>query len=66
MNEQEPRAEWCVDFGDLLAAMESSELCAAIDRGEVTPTMRVWREGLPCWTPVEDLPELGVRVRVDV
>lgn len=55
-------AEWCVEVGDLLAAMESSELWDAIDRGEVTADTRVWREGLDGWTPVEELPELAPAV----
>ena len=51
--------DWCVELGDVLAAMASDELVDAIDRGDVTPTMRVWRLGLDGWTPVEQLPELA-------
>jgi len=57
--EQQP-TEWCVDFGPVLATMDTFELWAAIDRGDITPAMRVWREGMECWTPIEKLPELAV------
>lgn len=56
--EDEPKA-WCVDLGESLEPMDDAELCDAIESGEVTSDMRVWRAGLECWTPVEDLPELA-------
>jgi hypothetical protein len=56
--DDEPR-EWCVDLGTTLTPMDDSELCDAIESGEVTSDMRVWRAGLDGWTPVEDLPELA-------
>jgi hypothetical protein len=60
--EEAPRsAEWCVELGDVIAAMCTSELEEAIARGDVTQVMRVWRMGLEAWTPVEDLPELARR-----
>ncbi len=54
----DPKA-WCVEVDeDTLAPMDDAELWDALDRGEVTHEMRVWRAGLEGWTPVEDLPEL--------
>ncbi|APR83633.1 Hypothetical protein A7982_08982 [Minicystis rosea] len=38
--------------------MTTFELWSAIERGEVAAWMRVWREGLECWTPLGELPEL--------
>ncbi|MFT3773434.1 MAG: hypothetical protein QM820_49285 [Minicystis sp.] len=55
---QEARPDWCVDAGDVLLTMTTFELWSAIERRDVPPWMRVWREGLECWTPVRDLPEL--------
>jgi GYF domain 2 len=55
----EPRTEWCVDFGPVLAPMDTFELWAAIDRGDVRSEMRVWREGMECWTPVGKVSELA-------
>lgn len=53
------RPEWCVDTGDRLLTMTTFELWNAIDRGEVPPWMRVWREGMECWTPVGELSEFA-------
>jgi hypothetical protein len=54
------RTDWCVDFGAVLTTMDTFELWAAIDRGDVNSAMRVWREGMECWTPIKQLPELAV------
>jgi len=51
--------EWCVDMGDALLSMTTFELWEAIERRAVAPWVRVWREGLECWTPVGEVPELG-------
>jgi hypothetical protein len=56
----EQRTEWCVDFGSVLTTMETFELWTAIDRGEVLRWMRVWREGMECWTPVGEVSELAL------
>lgn len=52
------RADWCVDVGEALLTMSTFELWAALEDREVLPSMRVWREGMECWTPVRDMPEL--------
>jgi hypothetical protein len=58
-SERLARPDWCVDLPSSLMTMSTFELWAAIEQGRVTPTVRVWREGLECWTRVDDLPELG-------
>lgn len=55
---QAARPDWCVDLGPRLSSMTTFELWEAIEHGDVAPRMRVWREGLECWTAVGDLPEL--------
>jgi hypothetical protein len=49
--------EWCVDAGRALWTMSTFGLWEALERGRVTASMRVWREGMECWTPVGDLAE---------
>ncbi|MEJ7732351.1 MAG: GYF domain-containing protein [Polyangiaceae bacterium] len=39
--------------------MSTFELRLAVASGDVGAAVRVWREGMECWTPVEELPELG-------
>lgn len=53
------RRDWCVDRGDEMLAMSTFELWAAIERAEVAPWMRVWREGMECWTAAGELIELS-------
>lgn len=57
---EDPRTEWCVDLGSILSTMDTFELWAAIDRGDVSASMRVWREGMECWTPVGQVSELAL------
>src|SRR3954470_17634121 len=51
------RPDWCVDVGTELLTLSTFELWAAIEWGHVTPAMRVWREGMECWTALDRLPE---------
>ncbi|HEY4122829.1 MAG TPA: DUF4339 domain-containing protein [Byssovorax sp.] len=51
--------EWCVDLGERLITLSTFETWTAIARGEVRPATRAWREGLECWTRVDELPELA-------
>lgn len=51
--------DWCVDRGDELLTMTTFELWAAIERADVAPWMRVWREGMECWTAASELIELS-------
>jgi hypothetical protein len=50
---------WCVDSGAHIATMSTFELRLAVASGDVGAAVRVWREGMECWTPVAELPELG-------
>jgi hypothetical protein len=51
--------DWCVDRGADLLTMSTFELWAALERGEIAAWMRVWREGMECWTPAGELLELS-------
>jgi hypothetical protein len=51
--------DWCVDRGDALVTMSTFELWGALERADVAPWMRVWREGMECWTPAGELMELS-------
>lgn len=51
---------WCVDFGDEMRTMSTFDLWTAIERGEVSADLRVWREGMECWMPVARVPSLAV------
>ena len=51
--------EWCVDLGERLITLSTFETWTAIARGEVRAATRAWREGLECWTRVDELPELA-------
>jgi hypothetical protein len=52
--------DWCVDVGHELRTMSTFELWQAIERAEVLAPMRVWREGMECWTPIGDLAEFSL------
>jgi hypothetical protein len=52
------RPDWCVDVGSALLTMTTFELWEALERGQVLSWMRVWREGMECWTPVGEIAEL--------
>jgi hypothetical protein len=58
-SERLARPDWCVDMDQALVTMTTFELWAGIEQGRVSPEVRVWREGLECWTRVDHLPELG-------
>ena len=39
--------------------MTTIELWTALDWGEIQAYVRVWREGMECWTPAGEVPELA-------
>ena len=53
------RNAWCVDRGSAIDTMSTFELWIAIASGLVPLTSRVWREGMECWTPIAQVPELS-------
>jgi GYF domain 2 len=53
------RIRWCIDRGPTLETMTTFELWLAIASGQIPADVRVWREGLECWTEVERVPELA-------
>ncbi len=50
---------WCVDVGTGLLTLTTFELWEALERGQVLAWMRVWREGMECWTPVGEIAEFA-------
>ncbi|MFO0762267.1 MAG: DUF4339 domain-containing protein [Byssovorax sp.] len=54
------RLMWCIDFGASMRTMSTFELWTAIERGEVRADLRVWREGMERWLPVDEVPSLAV------
>lgn len=53
------RVRWCIDRGLTLDTMTTFELWLAIASGQIERDVRVWREGLECWTEVEQVPDLA-------
>ena len=53
------RPDWCVDTGTMLLTMSTFDLWEALERGQVLAWMRVWREGMECWTPVGEIPDFA-------
>lgn len=53
------RADWCVDTGPMMFTMTTFDLWEAVERGQVLAWMRVWREGMECWTPVGEIPQFA-------
>src|SRR6185437_13308848 len=51
--------DWCVDVGNGLVSMTTFELWEALERAQVLAWMRVWREGMECWTPVGEIAEFS-------
>jgi hypothetical protein len=54
------RPSWCVDHGVTLEAMTTCDLWLALARGDVTPETKVWREGMPYWDRVANVPEFAL------
>jgi GYF domain 2 len=40
--------------------MRSREIYEAVDRGELTPDTKVWRDGRACWLPIAECHELTI------
>ncbi len=51
--------DWCVDVGPELLTMTTFELWESLERGQVLAWMRVWRDGMECWTPVGEIAEFA-------
>jgi GYF domain 2 len=60
-----PEACWCIDAGAALTTKTTFELWTAIERGEIAPSARVWREGMECWTPIAQVAELALALPDD-
>lgn len=53
---------WCVDDGQDLTARSTFEVWMAVSSGELCGTTLVWREGMECWTPLQDVFELACAI----
>jgi hypothetical protein len=51
--------DWCVDADTVILTLSTFELWEALERGQVVSWMRVWREGMECWTPVGEISEFA-------
>lgn len=54
------RPSWCVDVGPKLVAMTTCDLWLGLAKGEIRPEMKVWREGMAHWLPVQRVPEFAL------
>lgn len=54
------RPGWCVDLGDTLVAMRTADLWLALAKDEISAQTKVWREGMPYWTEIENVPEFAL------
>ncbi len=57
-------AEWCVDLGDELKAMNKFELWLALGTGDVAADARVWKVGRECWQPAHEIPDLACALKL--
>jgi hypothetical protein len=55
---EETEGPWCVDLGDTIECMNSVQIWTALAAGKLTPEVKVWRDGHPCWLPIADVDEL--------
>ncbi|MFO0589836.1 MAG: GYF domain-containing protein [Polyangiaceae bacterium] len=54
------RPGWCVDLGETLVAMRTADLWLALAKDEIGAQTKVWREGMPYWTEIENVPEFAL------
>ena len=54
----EDSLDWCVDRGTSIDAMKTPALRAAIARGPLPRTTKVWCDGMDCWAPADEIDEL--------
>jgi hypothetical protein len=53
------RAQWAVDHGDAIRTLPTYSVWNELAKGTVSRRDRVWREGMECWRPIADVPELA-------
>lgn len=51
--------DWCIDADSAILTLSTFELWEALEGGQVQAWMRVWREGMECWTPVGEIAEFA-------
>lgn len=52
---------WCVDYGNVIVCMSTTELRAAFAAGDVAKTVKVWRDGRALWQGIDEVKELTRR-----
>lgn len=58
--DEEESGPWCVDRGAAIQVMTSRAIYDAVAEGELSPDMKVWRDGRACWLPIAECHELTV------
>ncbi len=58
VEEEEEQGPWCVDLGDAIACLSTMQVWLALASRKVVPETKVWRDGMACWLPIADVPEL--------
>jgi hypothetical protein len=59
--DEEESAPWCVDRGVAIEVMSTRSIYEAVDSGQLSPDMKVWRDGRACWLPIAECYELTVK-----
>ena len=58
--DDEDSGPWCVDDGVSIHVMKSRDIYDAVERGDLTPETKVWRDGRACWLAIAECHELTV------
>lgn len=59
--DDEESGAWCVDNGAGITVMRTRAIYDAVERGDLSPDMKVWRDGRACWLPIAECYELTVK-----
>ena len=59
--DEEESGAWCVDTGPAISVMTSRSIYDAVANGELSPDMKVWRDGRAFWLPIAECYELTVK-----
>lgn len=59
--DDEETGPWCVDNGSGISVMRTRAIYDAVSCGELSPDMKVWRDGRACWLPIAECYELTVK-----
>jgi hypothetical protein len=59
--DDEESGPWCVDSGAAIQVMTTRAVYEGVENGELSPDMKVWRDGRACWLPIAECYELTVK-----